>query len=610
MTGTGWAVAATAVAATLLLMTIHMPGPAQAQAPQPSVETETGAAELREAEALLDLELATEDAGESGDEAGEGQAPAGRGKRLLYELAATGSMVTNAYSPQTDLRFDDTGSYLTGDLLRPMDPLTYPALSLSAYGEWQATGWLLFRGLLNTFELRKGSTLQPPIDGIAMGGQPLRSAVDRGTYIRELSATAAGRGISLEVGRFRTRIADGLVHDDFANGLRGRLDLGQLTSTDLRFELMLGAGGPRLDEVKANTLASLGGEYAFSPFEFVGLFIATSRDRSGEVTNFLRTAMAEGRARDLSADAYRRGRLDPLTAAIVQETLWGALDPCVFVPAPEEGGDGADGTDGAAETETAMDAALSEAQAQAGREAGSRLGCSGDTRGSGQLGYLGLRFQLLPLPGLSMRGALVFAGGDFEIGVVDPLTQQDESLGPDDVEEVDLHVEGWAADLELHYGLGRRWDLAGYAFMLSGDGPLGREADTYRAFIGLAPYWVWTSLFFSGGLNQGLYPNRAAAAGVHGRGATGAGLGLEYAADWGGLEGRAMWLQALAAAPLTPHAGTGLSYGVELDIRGQLVLSDTVSLGSELGMLLPGDFFARRTVAYRAQTMVTVRYGD
>lgn len=543
-------------------------GSAAAQEQPPP--TTADAQELREAEALFDLS----EEPESAPKAPPGGEASAEPSSVLYELAATAALVGNGGAPQTDLRLGADGAYRPQDLLQPRDTVWYPALSLMAYGEWQPAHWLLLRGLLNTFELRDGHTLQPPVDGLTMAGQPARAAVSKGAYIRELSITGMGRGFSLEVGRFRTRIADGLVHDDFASGLRARLDLGKLSRTDMRLSVMLGSGGPRIDEVQANTLMHISGELRFSPFEYVGLFIAGSKDRSGELTGVLRSALAEGRARSVTDSAYR-GDLDRITEAHVQSTLLGTLDPCVI---------------------TGLVPALDGDLAQ---EARTRLGCFGDTRGSGQLGYVGGRFQLLPVAGMSVRGALALMSGDFTIGVIDNLSY----------EEVDLHVEGWASDLEMHYGLSPELDLGGYGFLLSGDGPVGEPGTPYRAFIGLAPYWVWTTLFFSGGLNQGLYPSRAAAAGVHGRGAAGVGGGIEYGPDWASMELRAMLLRALAAPPPTPHAGTGLTYGFEVDTRLRIPLGEGFGVAAELGVLLPGDFFESRNVAYRAQTLMTVGHG-
>jgi len=555
--------------------------PASSEQPEQSEQSEQsepGAGELRDAETLLELD---EMGGDDADRQPNTDGPPRGERSFRFGLSSTLGVTATGGAPQTDLRLDDDGSYLRGQLLAPSRSQLYPSVSLSFDAEWEAASWLLLHTLLDTQEIREGDTLVPPLPGITMGGQPVEDAVREGDYIRELSATGTFSAFSLEVGRFRARIADGLVHDGFASGLRARVDLGEVGSTDLRFELLLGSAGPRIDKIEANTLGALSADLNVTPFESVGLFIATSRDRSGELSSVLRSALAEGIATGERADALS-GDLSADEALLVDSALTSVLYPCIFVSASPTEPMAADGS--------------------------AVLNCDGTPGSEGEIAYLGGRFHVLPADGLSVRGTLVLAGGEFALGIA--RTQPDPEMTDAVARDVEFEVAGWAGDVEAHYGIHDDLDLGVYAFLLSGDDPPRGDDDRYRAFIGLAPYWVWTSVFFSGWINQGLQPSRASAAGINGRGAAGIGTGMEYTRGEGTAELRVFWLRALSPPPVTDHAGDGLGYGLEVDLQLRHRVADALALGVEGGVLFPGDFFAQRDVAYRTLGTLTVHYAD
>lgn len=439
--------------------------------------------------------------------------------------------------PRTQLGFDAVElprlgtvyDFRSGELLQPMASRVYPTAQLVLDAEWEIADWLLVRGLFATGQVRQGSTLDPPLDGITIGGSPAVDALTRLDFVRELAAVVGPSAATLELGRFRTALADGLVYDGFALGGRARVDLQRLTALPARAELAAAGISDRLDRFQSNPLLALRLSHPLSPFEELGLFAALVWDRDGSMSDVMRSALAQ---RALAAPAV-------LNALFANE------------------------------------------------------------RGRGRVLYAGADAELLLASGLMLRSALALAVGDFTIAVGGAFGGQQRSVAID--------LLGGAANAELRYDLGGSFELVGYAFVLSGDGP-PLQGNTYHAFISPAPYWVWTGLFFSGGLNQSLFVDRAALGGIHGHGVVGGGPGLSCTSRPVSFDLRAIWLQALAAPPPAPWGGDGRSYGLELDARAQWDLLTWVDLGVELDVLLPANYFPRSQLAYRALALASFSY--
>jgi hypothetical protein len=212
--------------------------------------------------------------------------------------------------------------------------------------------------------------------------------------------------------------------------------------------------------------------------------------------------------------------------------------------------------------------------------------------------YAGFGGSVVPVLNLSLRGDGVAEFGSATV-----------RLG---AEETALDFRGWAGDIEAHRGLTERWDLGAFAFGLSGDrAPRVRQGDTtYAGFVAPAPYWTWTGLFFSGGLNQGFYPSRASAAGINGHGVLGLGPILSWRGDRPSFETRVAWLRALSEAPPAPLGGGGSQYGVELDLRNDWRLGNGVTLAGELDVLFPGSYFPEHDPALRFIVLLDLHYGS
>jgi len=482
----------------------------------------------------LDASTAVLDAsGPDSDEKQDEQPKKKRDGEPKFEITWSTLLTASGGEPETNLQLDDAG-WRVEDLLRPRRNKLYPSTAVSVYGEVSATNWLLFRALFDTREIRDGATLEPPLEGLTINGNPASDELQSGSMLRELSATLGRDGLTLELGRFRADVAEGLVYEDFGAGLRARADFDQLGQAPFRVELLLTTVGQRVQDLANNQLGSLRVDWMLSPFEYVGVFVAGSKDENGEISEVVRSAYAE----TLIDDQQR------LTSLFLQD------------------------------------------------------------QGSGSQGYIGMLAQLIIRDEAVLRARLVLSGGKIKLRVpLETIDTPDQIL---DGRDIAVDVGGIAADAELRFGLSDITDVSGFALLLSGDAPPAIDGGRYHSFIGLAPFWVWSGLFFSGGLAQGLYPNRASAAGINGRGVVGVGATLEVNADpWTG-EARALLLSATVEPTGPKPPGHTPFYGAELDLRGEWRALPFLRVGTELDVFAPGRFFPSQRVAYLALGIVSL----
>lgn len=551
---------------TVLLLSLALVGEqamcGRASAQTSKTITTADAAELADAAQLLDLPDVAEDQVATDKQ---------EGASYLVDVGLSTSVVTRGHMPDTRLLLqfpDDQGAgagmsercqalapdgrirWLVERLLCPQPTNTYAAAMASLYFEWEPWDWLWLRTLADTGEIRDGATLDPPLRGITLDGQtPDKEFGAVALFMRELSVTVGRPGLSLEVGRFRANVANGLVLDDFVGGLRGLVDFETINGNPLRAEVLI-AGFQREAEEPTGGLIAARLDWDISTFEWASVFMALAGDRDGGLSDVLRSAYAEGAANEASSAPFS-GTSDDV---VVQQVLFDTL-------LSEDGGGGA--------------------------------------------AYIGGQLSLLPIAGLSLRGTLALMSGRLLLDV----PSHDLDTGAVALEALEVQLRAWAGNLETHYGLSRHWDLGSHLFVLSGDTPPGIDGDRYRSFVAPAPFWVWTGLFFSGGLSQGFYPSRASSAGINGRGAVGVGPSIEYAranlrALW-----RCIYLHALAPPPRTPGAGDGRSYGLEIDMELEWQPWPLLRLGAEVDLLFPGDFFYYRDVAYRMLVIASLEFG-
>ncbi len=454
---------------------------------------------------------------------------------LAYDLLLDVGFTTEGHDPTTVLHEQTVNRPLLGpvlvwrtqDLLQPRPRRSHGSLRAAFGADWEISDFLLLHTLVDTGEIRKGDALGYTTD-VTMNGNLVGDELGALAPVRELSITLGDEPASLELGRFRASVGNGLVYDDFSNGARARVSLGKL-----RGELLASTLGADLSS-NLDPLLALDARYELGFFQTVGFFAAYAHDQSGPLSDVLRSALAQRR---LSEPA----RLDALFS---------------------------------------------------------------DDRGNGQIVYLGVNTQLMLGAGLLVRADVVLSAGQFSVR--SPLASDATQTLHDNVK-----LRGGLANLELHESVSDAIDLSAYAFAISGDdAPTGKGSEAYHGFLGLAPYWAWTGLFFSGGFHQGLLPNRASLSGIGGHGVLGLGPGVALHEGAASYEARAIYLQALSDALPAPFGGGGRTYGFEVDMRARIKLSGGIAWWSELDVLLPGNYFPVQSVAYRVLTFVSLTYGS
>ncbi|OGQ85360.1 MAG: hypothetical protein A2289_01375 [Deltaproteobacteria bacterium RIFOXYA12_FULL_58_15] len=222
---------------------------------------------------------------------------------------------------------------------------------------------------------------------------------------------------------------------------------------------------------------------------------------------------------------------------------------------------------------------------------------SNDTS-AGNVTYVGVDAHLLPADGLSIRATGAFSFGALEVDIADQSS-------------LTFDLRSWAASAQANYGISTNLGVGAFAFALSGDEPPVRgNADhvDYRAFIGIAPYWTWTGIFFSGGLSQGFFPGRATAAGVNGHGVGGGGGSVEYSKGNGFVELRTAGLWS--TSPPTVLGDGGRFYGIETDLIAEWDMLRWLGVSVELDVFWPGSFFPQRDTAFRAIGQLHAHLGD
>jgi hypothetical protein len=443
----------------------------------------------------------------------------------LLDIGLSLRFTSRANEPRTWLTVLSDGTWNAADLFEPTGARQYPSALVALYGELEPISGLVVRAAVDTGMLQPGSALEPAAeDAVTSDGRAVADTFTTGAFVRELSVRFVQRSFFVEVGRQHTRAAEGLVYEDFGTGVTLGGSLAPV-GLPLRLEASAVAVGHELEElVTPSPLLWLRAEYPLSPFESLGMFGGAFFDRSGALSDLLASSLAEGTIVALGPEG-------------AQEALDWLFDS--------------------------------------------------ERLSRGALGYAGAFGNLLPMDGLSLRGAGVFSWGRLE------TSSADRALA--------FRLWGWAASGSAVYGVTPSVGVGAIGFGLSGDrAPGPRVPDpTYGAFIGVAPYWSWTGIFFSGGINQGLYPARAAAGGVNGHGVVGGGPTLELSGESYVLTLRAAYLRALEPPPPAPLGGGGETYGVEVDAVVQWYATRWLSVAAEIDVLFPGSYFPSGDVAYR-----------
>jgi len=209
-------------------------------------------------------------------------------------LTALGTVARN--QPDMTLPFDEK-------LLRPGESEAYPSLALRAGAEAEPWRGVFLKGLLDTGEIRPGSSFDPSVDSPATAGLSLDEAATEGLFIREAAVEMARRRWALRAGRYRTQIGGGLVYEDYGTGGSADLNLARVHGAPVRLSVDGLLVGRTFSELRQrSTVVALRLDIPLSWLEHLSPFVAYYSDRDGGLRDVLLSAMGETWAVDTASD--------------------------------------------------------------------------------------------------------------------------------------------------------------------------------------------------------------------------------------------------------------------------------------------------------------------
>ncbi len=373
---------------------------------------------------------------------------------------------------------------------------------------------------------------------LTSNGRPLGEEVRQTLLVREAyAAFSLGRAgfATVRAGRARQAVAEGLVHDDYATGVDVALDLGAI--------------GP--------------------PFELRAALFQPTRDLPGRVAGIsplllLRAdwlpSLFESAGLFFAARRDRTGGVAELVRSAWVES--GVVTLSGLTPG-------------------------SLAYVNASRALAGLLSSELDSTAS--MAWLGSSGSLGTFAGQRLLWTVALLRG-----------RVDRLGGAAAPAEVDIPLRGSAAWLRYQISPWPWLQVTPWFLYLSGDRPPPEKRrlglpQGYGAFLGVTPYVTATNLFFRGGLSETFAARQATAPGVNGRGVIAPGLDLQVDAGPDvDLEARVAWLQAEDDGPWG-----GRRYGAEVDLSARWEATRWLSLGAELDVLWPGDFFGGGATVYK-----------
>lgn len=387
---------------------------------------------------------------------------------------------------------------------------------------------------------------------VTSNGRPFDEELRHTLLLREAYASYRfGRAgfLTLTVGRKRTIVGDGYIHDDYVTGVELDADVGAIgPQWDLGAALVLPTRGS-LDEDTVSPMVVLRADYLFSLFDRAGLFVAGLRERGDGLGALYRGAMQERLV--VVATENEPGTLPHRRA----QQLLAASSAATF-------------------------------------------------RSDGALGWVGTSGRLTPARGHRLAWTAALLGGrirSVDVGLRQTLLAEDVTLRG--------HLVSLRWDVELARTLGAGASF----LLLSGDelprgtpdagGGVTPARGTYRAFMGVSPYLTETAIFFGGGLSEGYADRQVRSPGVNGRGVVSPAVSLRWdPRQEVAARARAAWLGASADGPFG-----GRVYGTEVDFEVTWEATRWLLLGAEADVLFPGDVFRGRRPVTRGVLAVDLR---
>jgi len=493
---------------------------------------------------------------------------------VIWDLRIQMGLHSAGKDPETGLPLYEDEDSLLGvwaveDFLKPRSDVFYPWFLVEFGLETELYKRLGLRLTLSTGEIHHEdgqwftSRRSSRDDGTTeSGGRTVEDEFLASGFVREIVLTGRLGPLYLEAGKRIGEVLGGLVYGDYGLGVIASLDFRDLNlgpwSVSLAADMV---GEEWADYTEPNPLVSMRIAWEYDFFESLVFEAAYFNDRTGTLGGALSSVVVE------------REILSPLSPQ---------GPPTCFIPELEILGEGN----------------IDPVQCQIW---GYVLNPPLTTGHVGYLGFSGNHF----FDALSVRYSFALERGSME------LVAPDESVRT-------FALQGYGADVNFHYSLTPRLGLSAFGVVLSGQGPPLEANDDGEiilpAFIAPAPYWVWSRMFFTGGLSQGVFSSRATAAGINAHGVGAAGIAFDWSGSWYELSGRVLWLEAMAALKGQRVPGEPTHYGLETNLEGRFLIWDgdwfDLYGNAELDFLFPGNFFPENAVAYRAIGLLDVVLRD
>ncbi len=374
-------------------------------------------------------------------------------------------------------------------------------------------------------------------DGFTISGRDAAEEARETAFVREAwVAFEVGEDtlLRLEAGRRRATLGAGLLLDDFALGGTAELTRGPLG-------VRAGALVPGPDLVPAGPPVLFGSvEYAFGVAGRVALLYA--RDT--------------GAGEEVQADVARQFDLRALEAAAQRGRQGSAVAGACLDPPPS----------------TSVDAVLN---------------------------WVGAEFEH-QFAGLQLEAAWLTVFGHFDVDArlenercIELLTRR----GRPTSRHAETEALGHAASLSARYHLSGPWYPGVFGVWMSGNAGEPGTGGDYEGFLAIAPYPTRPDLFFDVGATSSVRTDRAATAGINGRGVWAFGPTLLFAPTEDlSFEATFAWLFADEPNPATGGSG----YGPEVDLRIDLDLDRHFSLFAAGAVTPLGDFYSDRRTTWQA----------
>ncbi|MEM6732727.1 MAG: hypothetical protein AAF658_14300, partial [Myxococcota bacterium] len=427
--------------------------------------------------------------------------------RFPLTVLTSDSEIDITLFPNTALESVQTfPAWNTDELLRPGPDELYPSLILTADGEWSPASWVSFRAFATSGEIRAGSTFAPEIDSsVVFLGTPPDEFWRQGFWLGDANVAFFATPLIVELGRKTVSIGEGLVYRDVGTGLFASY-AHPFDDDLLTIDADLFVAGRSFDDLGTpSPMGKLALRYEWGFANLIEVYGAYYRDRNVGLDDVIAATRAE---------TVLRGDFNTESCGSVAQIARITIDEC---------------------RQISLNSILLD-----------------DIGDRAQLSYLGVS-SVLQLDHLLLRMNAVASAGAYDFTATQGVRAETSSR---------VRLRGYAFDLDAYLSVTSTFGPGLLLFGFTGLDDDDVANLRYDAFIGIAPLWSYSTIFFASGVNQTFTAARTAAAGINGHGVFGGGPNLQWGpSPW---FGKLSALFLFADEPIDESlGGGGRFYGVE-----------------------------------------------